>query len=118
MIFDHLFRLLLKTAVAKDPILAGVKLRYCSAADKEHRQSWRQFMHAWHFPGVICSARAVESLDKANQVGLIGHEIGHAHYLLRGEEHSEASANKKGGELIGYKITFKGPNRLEYAVKL
>lgn len=60
------------------PWISDAKLRYCPSAEKDHRESWRQFAHTNHRPRTVCFARAAETaLTWAELRGMIAHELGH-----------------------------------------
>lgn len=67
-----------RLASAKLPPLAGTRAAACPMADREHAASWRQFMHTFHRPGVVCFARAAETeLFEPELLGMLMHEFGH-----------------------------------------
>lgn len=90
-------------------------IKKCSQADKEHKNSTRQYAHTFHKKGVICLAGAWKDLSIEQHMGIIAHEIGH---LLVGEiEHSELEADKAANKFFDIRIHYedsKYGNHLQY----
>jgi hypothetical protein len=94
--------------VASYPWLKTVRVRRCVMADREHRKSWRQFMHVGHVHGTltICYAKAADKLPWENIMGLLAHEIGH----LAADEPGEKLADETAKNLFGWKILYDERN--------
>ncbi len=72
------FDQVVEIASRRFPWIFDAKLRYCSSADKDHRESWRQFAHTNHDPRTVCFTHAAETaLTWAELRGIIAHELGH-----------------------------------------
>lgn len=82
----------------------AVSVRHCKEADAEHRKSFRQYAHTFHYSNTICLCSAFESLSEQWQLAIFLHEIGH---LLAGYEASEADANRAIELVTNIKIHYK-----------
>lgn len=75
---NRIFREVRNVVSIRFPHLADTSLVVgCSLAEKEHRESPRQYMHVHHYPGAVCCATAAERLPIKNLRGLFLHEFGH-----------------------------------------
>ena len=92
-----------------------ITIKKCSQADKEHKNSTRQYAHTYHHKNVICLAGAWKDLSVDHQMGILAHEVGH---LLVGKvEHSELEADKTANKFFDIHIRYKDSkygNRLQY----
>ncbi len=62
-----------------------MRVKVCGKADKEHKQSKRQYAHTNHYPNTICISLAFYSLPLKIKLGIILHELGH----LMGEKNED-----------------------------
>lgn len=82
------FRAVKKIIAQKFPSAASVNLIIgCPIAEKDHKDSPRQYAHALHLDNVICVTHKMEELPTKNLVGIFFHEFGH---ILGGNEENEA----------------------------
>lgn len=92
-----------------------LKLKICKVADKDHKESLRQYAHVYHKKDVICVAPSFFRLPLEHQTGLIAHEVGH---LLAGEsEDREYKADEAANSFFKIKIKYKDSpygERLQY----
>lgn len=97
------------------PMLHSAKLVQCPEADREHAASWRQFAHTNHHDHSICYSGALEDLEDGWKLGIIAHEFGHVMAIGLDIRHTEEDANRFGGVIVGTRVSFRGPHRLEWA---
>lgn len=71
----------------------------CPEANKEHRDSPRQYAHTHHYSNTICLARAFYTLPKKHKLGIILHELGHL-AGAEGEDEADAVASRLFGVSI------------------
>jgi hypothetical protein len=94
-----------------------IKIKHCSEADEEHAASFRQYAHTFHYPNIICVAKAFWKLPEGYLMGILAHEIGH---ILSdgkgGEEGANREMYKRYGIHIQYVDSEYGRN-LEYISK-
>ena len=113
-VLELLLRRVRTRSVSAGKKLEGTRVERCAVANREHRKSWRQFMHVGHKPGIICCADDAYNLPRANQIGLLVHELGHL--LLMPAEHDEPAANKAGEKATSLSVWYDGPFHLEKVV--
>lgn len=95
----------------------SIIIRRCALADREHKESERQYAHVHHAKGknIICVAGAWVMLPLQSEMGLIAHELGH---LLAGDkEHTEDEADRLGNKFFSVTIKYKNTiygDRLQY----
>lgn len=82
----------------------AVRVRYCAEANAEHRKSFRQYAHTYHFPNTICLSDAFDRLSDQWKLAILLHECGH---LLVGYEGTEKDANRAIKNSTGIKITYR-----------
>jgi hypothetical protein len=74
----------------------------CPQADREHRESKRQYAHVHHRRGnVVCVCRAFFRLPWRIRLGLLLHEIGH---LIDPDETNELAVDRLAEAELGIKI--------------
>lgn len=94
-------------------MMTKIELRRCDQANKEHKESLRQYAHTYHKRrGVICVADAFFHLTLNHRMGLLAHEIGH---ILMGpqyhdEEEADLAFKVKYGIHIYYADSTEGDN--------
>lgn len=91
------------------------KIKECELANREHKESKRQYAHVFHNINTICIAHAMRNLPATHYYGILAHEIGH---LISGG--GERQADRIMYETYGIKIRYKDSkygNRLEYLTK-
>jgi hypothetical protein len=72
-------------------------------ADREHELDPRYYAHTFHRSGVICVARAFDSLPLSHYWAILAHEVGH---LLAGPEGDEEDADALASEYFGITIKY------------
>ena len=92
-----------------------ITLKRCALADKEHKNSTRQYAHTYHHKNVICLAGAWKDISMDHQMGILAHEVGH---LITGvADHTELEADKVANKFFNIHIRYKGSKygeRLQY----
>lgn len=77
----------------------------CGIADRDHKNSLRQYAHTLHYRNTICIAGVWAKLPIDYQMGVIAHEVGH---LLAGNvEHSEEEADSLANKFFHIRIRYK-----------
>lgn len=94
------------------------RLYQCPQADREHRESDRQYMHVGHLSNAVCFAKATHALEPEYKLGLLVHEMGHLgmcgwQHEGCAKKHTENQANQEGERLTGIRVVFHGPKALE-----
>ena len=77
--------------------------RNCAEVEREHRRDQRSYAHTYHYPGMVCLAKAFWKLPKSYQNGLLLHEAGH---LLVGRRGTEEDANRAAERVFGGRIEY------------
>ena len=87
-----------------------ITLRHCFFANKEHRESKRQYMHTFcpnQDYGAICYAKAINGLPIKHIKGLILHEIGHILADDKGMISTEKQADRMALNIFDVKVKYK-----------
>lgn len=116
MTIGCVFEAVRRRAAKIEPKLGRVRLHFCTTAAEEHAKRDRQYAHFNHYSDTVCVAPEIEALQDPWKWGLMAHEFGHAlAFLSVGEKHTEEDAQRLGSKILGSRVIYKGPQRLEWA---